>query len=75
MLISKFHFIIRVQLGNENENELRWEIYFQKLLRKVYCNSPIALELLKWTLLDVITTSHITEHQILGYLFPNCNGK
>lgn len=47
MLISKFHFIIRVQLGKENENELRWEIYFQKLLRKMYCNAPIALESLK----------------------------
>lgn len=34
MLISKFHFLIRAQLGKQNENELRWEIYFQKPLGK-----------------------------------------
>lgn len=34
MLISKFHFLIRAQLAKQNESELRWEIYFQKLPRK-----------------------------------------
>lgn len=34
MLISKFHFLIRAQSGKQNENELRWEIVFQKLLPK-----------------------------------------
>lgn len=34
MLLFKFHFLIRAQSGKQNENELRWEIYFQKLLKK-----------------------------------------
>lgn len=43
---------------------------FKSFWEKCTVNSPVALESLKWTLLGVITTSHITEHQILGYLFP-----
>lgn len=69
MLISKFHFLIRAQLGKQNESELRWEIYFQKLPRKsdsYTVNSPAALQSLEWTLLGIIMTRYITEHQILG---------